>query len=368
MVVHPAPGNWTGTLVNALMGRGGELRGGRRARSAPGSFTGSTRRHPGSSSSPRPSWRTGVSRAAIAARRISRLYAAMAWGHLDADTLTVAQPIARDPRDRKRMAIVSNGKAGPHRLHAARAFLECGPASRAAAFGPHASDPRPPRVGRTSGARRRHVRRRWRAQARRAALRSVISCMRRGSGFIIRSSGTPMECAPRYPTICAARSPPWRSPPNGSTTPIRSRPLASTIPQPDGAHQRRTGPRNTGGRVARARRANRAPRVRLRRRGRARSRRAHADHANSGGAGRRARTDQRARRDSHRRGRRRGPARSGLPTEHGFTALIVDVGDARCRAARGPRCRRSRSATEEGYLQLDVRELVQRVVNITENE
>ncbi|HKR10043.1 MAG TPA: hypothetical protein VJS39_12695, partial [Gemmatimonadaceae bacterium] len=25
MVVHPAPGNWTGTLVNALMGRGGEL-------------------------------------------------------------------------------------------------------------------------------------------------------------------------------------------------------------------------------------------------------------------------------------------------------------------------------------------------------
>src|ERR671926_986691 len=25
MVVHPAPGNWSGTLVNALMGRGGEL-------------------------------------------------------------------------------------------------------------------------------------------------------------------------------------------------------------------------------------------------------------------------------------------------------------------------------------------------------
>src|SRR5689334_10423927 len=25
MVVHPAPGNWTGTLVNALVGRGGDL-------------------------------------------------------------------------------------------------------------------------------------------------------------------------------------------------------------------------------------------------------------------------------------------------------------------------------------------------------
>src|SRR5919199_5759560 len=27
MVVHPAPGNWTGTLVNALKGRGGALSG-----------------------------------------------------------------------------------------------------------------------------------------------------------------------------------------------------------------------------------------------------------------------------------------------------------------------------------------------------
>ena len=25
MVVHPAPGNWSGTLVNALLGRGGSL-------------------------------------------------------------------------------------------------------------------------------------------------------------------------------------------------------------------------------------------------------------------------------------------------------------------------------------------------------
>jgi 23S rRNA pseudouridine1911/1915/1917 synthase len=48
--------------------------------------------------------------AALAARRISRRYAATAWGHLGADHVTVDRPIARDPRDRKRMAIVSSGR------------------------------------------------------------------------------------------------------------------------------------------------------------------------------------------------------------------------------------------------------------------
>jgi 23S rRNA pseudouridine1911/1915/1917 synthase len=47
---------------------------------------------------------------ALAARRLKRLYAALAWGHLKSDQLTVDQPIARDPRDRKRMAIVTTGR------------------------------------------------------------------------------------------------------------------------------------------------------------------------------------------------------------------------------------------------------------------
>ena len=48
--------------------------------------------------------------AAIAARRVTRRYAVMIWGHLDGDTLTIEKPLARDPRDRKRMAIVNNGR------------------------------------------------------------------------------------------------------------------------------------------------------------------------------------------------------------------------------------------------------------------
>ncbi len=44
LVVHPAAGNWTGTLVNALIAHCGEsLSGHRRACGGPGSCTGSTR-------------------------------------------------------------------------------------------------------------------------------------------------------------------------------------------------------------------------------------------------------------------------------------------------------------------------------------
>ena len=109
MVVHPAPGNWTGTLVNALMGRGGEL--------APGSTpdrAGIVHRLDKETSGLLIVAKTERSHrilsAAIAARRVTRRYAVMIWGHLDGDTLTVEKPLARDPRDRKRMAIVNNGR------------------------------------------------------------------------------------------------------------------------------------------------------------------------------------------------------------------------------------------------------------------
>jgi 23S rRNA pseudouridine1911/1915/1917 synthase len=35
----------------------------------------------------------------------------LCWGHLAEERLTIERPIARDPRDRKRMAIVSSGRA-----------------------------------------------------------------------------------------------------------------------------------------------------------------------------------------------------------------------------------------------------------------
>lgn len=109
MVVHPAPGNWTGTLVNALMGRGGDL-----AEGGSPERAGLVHRLDKETSGLLVVARSEIAHqrlsAAIAARRVTRRYAVMAWGHFAADTLTVDQPIARDPRDRKRMAIVSKGK------------------------------------------------------------------------------------------------------------------------------------------------------------------------------------------------------------------------------------------------------------------
>lgn len=109
MVVHPAPGNWSGTLVNALMGRGGGLSGG----SAP-ERAGIVHRLDKQTSGLLLVAKTDkahrILSSAIAARRVTRRYAVMIWGHFDGDLLTVEKPLARDPRDRKRMAIVNNGR------------------------------------------------------------------------------------------------------------------------------------------------------------------------------------------------------------------------------------------------------------------
>jgi 23S rRNA pseudouridine1911/1915/1917 synthase len=110
MVVHPAPGNWSGTLVNALKGRGGELSelGGE---DREGIVHRLDKETSGLLLVAKTDRAHRVLGAAMAKREIVRRYAALSWGHLDADTITVDKPIARDPRDRKRMAIVSTGRA-----------------------------------------------------------------------------------------------------------------------------------------------------------------------------------------------------------------------------------------------------------------
>jgi 23S rRNA pseudouridine1911/1915/1917 synthase len=109
MVVHPAPGNWTGTLVNALKGRGESL-------SSTGDPTreGIVHRLDKETSGLLLVAKTDrahrVLGAAMAQRTISRRYAAMCWGHLNEEQVIVDRPMARDPRDRKRMAVVETGK------------------------------------------------------------------------------------------------------------------------------------------------------------------------------------------------------------------------------------------------------------------
>lgn len=110
MVVHPAPGNWTGTLVNALMGRGEPL-----AEGGGEDRAGLVHRLDKDTSGLLVVAKTDASHrilsTALAARQVTRRYVAVTWGHIKADQITVDQPIARDPRDRTRMAIVQTGKA-----------------------------------------------------------------------------------------------------------------------------------------------------------------------------------------------------------------------------------------------------------------
>ncbi len=110
MVVHPAPGNWSGTLVNALKGRGGPL-----SEVAGDDREGIVHRLDKETSGLLLVARTDrahrILGAAMQRREIVRRYAALSWGHLSEERITVERPIARDPRDRKRMAIVSTGRA-----------------------------------------------------------------------------------------------------------------------------------------------------------------------------------------------------------------------------------------------------------------
>jgi len=109
MVVHPAPGNWSGTLVHALIGRGGDLsdEGGEERAGIVHRLDKDTS---GLLLVAKEDRAHRLLSAAIAARRVVRRYAVMSWGHFTTDRLTVDKAVARDPRDRKRMAVVSSGK------------------------------------------------------------------------------------------------------------------------------------------------------------------------------------------------------------------------------------------------------------------
>lgn len=110
MVVHPAPGNWTGTLVNALMGRGQPLSQGGAPERA-GLVHRLDKETSGLLIVAKTDRAHRTLSAALAARRVTRRYACLTWGHLAEDRLTVDRPITRDPNDRTKMAVRPEGRA-----------------------------------------------------------------------------------------------------------------------------------------------------------------------------------------------------------------------------------------------------------------
>ena len=114
LVVHPAPGHWDDTLVNALAARGLKLGGGAAGRH------GIVHRLDKDTSgllvvakTERAHQRLG---AALAARRIERRYAALVWGHLGTAARRIEAPLGRHPADRKRMAVSPSGRAAVTRV------------------------------------------------------------------------------------------------------------------------------------------------------------------------------------------------------------------------------------------------------------
>ncbi|MDZ4674346.1 MAG: RluA family pseudouridine synthase [Gemmatimonadota bacterium] len=109
LVVHPAPGHWDDTLVNALVARGTTLSGGAAGR--PGIVHRLDRDTSGLMVVAKTDLAHRRLSAAIAARRVSRVYAALAWGHLAEPSMLIDAPVGRHLRDRKRMAILPEGRA-----------------------------------------------------------------------------------------------------------------------------------------------------------------------------------------------------------------------------------------------------------------
>lgn len=108
VVVHPAPGNYHGTLVNGLLAHGklsdvnGEFRPGIVHRID--------------------AYTTGLLMIAknnkvhealakeLAEKKTHRKYIALVWGTIPSDTGLIDAPIERSPKDRKKMAVVAGGK------------------------------------------------------------------------------------------------------------------------------------------------------------------------------------------------------------------------------------------------------------------
>ena len=109
LVVHPAPGNEDGTLVNALLAHCGDSLPGIGGERRPGIVHRLDKDTTGIMVVAKTEQALAKLSAAFAARDIDRAYHALVWGIPAPSGGEVEGAIGRDPRDRKRMALVARG-------------------------------------------------------------------------------------------------------------------------------------------------------------------------------------------------------------------------------------------------------------------
>jgi len=132
LVVHPAPGNQDGTLVNALLAHCGDTLPGIGGERRPGIVHRLDKDTSGVMVVAKTEQALAALSAAFAARDLDRAYLALCWGLPSPAAGEIEGPIGRDPRDRKRMALLKSGGRPAlthYRLlrawHAAVSLLEC---------------------------------------------------------------------------------------------------------------------------------------------------------------------------------------------------------------------------------------------------
>lgn len=109
LVVHPAPGNETGTLVNALLAHCGDSLPGIGGERRPGIVHRLDKDTSGVMVVAKTESCLAALSAAFAARDLDRSYLALCWGLPNPSQGDIEGAIGRDPRDRKRMAVVERG-------------------------------------------------------------------------------------------------------------------------------------------------------------------------------------------------------------------------------------------------------------------
>ncbi len=133
LVVHPAPGNLDGTLVNALLAHCGASLTGIGGERRPGIVHRLDKDTSGVMVAAKTELAMRALSAAFAARDLDRAYLALCWGVPNPAAGEIEGAIGRDPHERKRMAVRPHGGGKPaltryrtlHGWPPAAALLEC---------------------------------------------------------------------------------------------------------------------------------------------------------------------------------------------------------------------------------------------------
>lgn len=133
LVVHPAPGNEDGTLVNAVLAHCGDSLAGIGGERRPGIVHRLDKDTSGVMVVAKTEAAMASLSAAFAARDLERAYLALCWGLPAPAHGEIEGAIGRDPRERKRMAVRPEGQGRPaltryrtmRAYHGSVALLEC---------------------------------------------------------------------------------------------------------------------------------------------------------------------------------------------------------------------------------------------------